>query len=290
MNKTKIEWVKNPDGSQGYTWNPITGCLNRTPEGLCLGGMFPCYAFRLANGRLFKRYTANNNYAPVYSDGKGISTDIVDTFDPFYPRFWPSRLEELHSRNRGLDRIGIGEPKGIFVCDMSDLFGIGIPEDWTNEVLNAIDMNEEHDRFYLLTKQPQNLSKFSPFPENCWVGVTATRSSMFEVATAYLAGIEASVKYVSIEPLLSWNMGPNCMAGYLEERGINWLILGSQTKPYRPPEIELVREIVSAADLAGTPIFLKDNLSRIAGDPRQNFNLYNHFEPMNPVLRQEMPK
>lgn len=22
MNKTKIEWVKNPDGTQGYTWNP----------------------------------------------------------------------------------------------------------------------------------------------------------------------------------------------------------------------------------------------------------------------------
>ena len=28
MNKTPIEWVKNPDGSQGYTSNPITGCLN----------------------------------------------------------------------------------------------------------------------------------------------------------------------------------------------------------------------------------------------------------------------
>ncbi len=23
MNKTKIEWVKNPDGSPGYSWNPI---------------------------------------------------------------------------------------------------------------------------------------------------------------------------------------------------------------------------------------------------------------------------
>ena len=25
MNQTKIEWVKNPDGSQGFTWNPIKG-------------------------------------------------------------------------------------------------------------------------------------------------------------------------------------------------------------------------------------------------------------------------
>ena len=23
---TKIEWVKNRDGSQGLTWNPVTGC------------------------------------------------------------------------------------------------------------------------------------------------------------------------------------------------------------------------------------------------------------------------
>ena len=26
MNRTPIPWVQNPDGSQGYTWNPITGC------------------------------------------------------------------------------------------------------------------------------------------------------------------------------------------------------------------------------------------------------------------------
>ena len=40
MNKTTIEWVVNPDGTQGYTWNPITGCLNS-----CLY----CYARKIAN-------------------------------------------------------------------------------------------------------------------------------------------------------------------------------------------------------------------------------------------------
>jgi len=28
MQKTKIEWVRNPDGTQGYTWNPLVGCKN----------------------------------------------------------------------------------------------------------------------------------------------------------------------------------------------------------------------------------------------------------------------
>ena len=41
MQKTKIEWVKNPDGSQGYTWNPIKGyCPHDCPY---------CYAHRLYN-------------------------------------------------------------------------------------------------------------------------------------------------------------------------------------------------------------------------------------------------
>ena len=28
MNRTKIEWVKGPNGEPGYTWNPVTGCLH----------------------------------------------------------------------------------------------------------------------------------------------------------------------------------------------------------------------------------------------------------------------
>lgn len=39
MNKTKIEWVVNPDGTQGYTWNPIAGCSR---------GCNYCYARKIA--------------------------------------------------------------------------------------------------------------------------------------------------------------------------------------------------------------------------------------------------
>lgn len=61
MQKTNIEWVLNPDGTQGYTWNPITGCLNHTDG--CKGGNFPCYAYKIANGRAKQRYLANKNTA-----------------------------------------------------------------------------------------------------------------------------------------------------------------------------------------------------------------------------------
>ena len=181
-------WARNPDGSPGYTLNPFSGCQNHTPEGLCLGGLFPCYAWKLAHTRLKQRYLANNDGVP--------NADILDygrdMKDPFYPRFWEERLSE------GIFELG-RKPKGIFVCDMSDLFGIGIPDDWIKKILAVCKMscNQQH-RFYLLTKQPQNLIKWSPFPDNCWVGVTATNIDMTVAGLTSLSEIKADIKYISL--------------------------------------------------------------------------------------------
>jgi|GEM_PF-699717 len=196
MNKTKIEWVQNPDGSQGYTHNPMSGCENHTPEGLCLDGLFPCYAYKLAHGRLKERYRANHNIAPLSTGGYPEG----DTYaDPFYPRFWEERMScQFSTRTQ----------QGIFVCDMGDLFGVGIPEQWTRRVIQLIKGYPQH-RFYLLTKQPQNLIKWSPFPKNCWVGVTATnRKALLELSSVFgnpintSGAIRANIKFISFEPLL----------------------------------------------------------------------------------------
>jgi len=281
VNKTKIEWVKNPDGSQGYTWNPITGCLNND-NGLCKGGGFPCYAYKLANTRLKQRYLEHANLAiPDGETHKHLYLKNEHYRDPFYPRFWEERLHEPD-----IEPTKPQHMKGIFVCDMGDLFGIGIPEVWTREVLNIIWSNPWH-RFYLLTKQPQNLIKFSPFPENCWVGVTATDSLMLVEALARLEGIKASVKYVSLEPLLAQINDPTRFFKSLSDclSIVDWLIIGACTGTYsemtrlcalknmsytdkKPfgnkwtlqPKIEWLQEIVEAADKAGVPVFLKDNL------------------------------
>ncbi len=279
MNKTKIPWVKNPDGSQGYTWNPITGCLN---------GCEYCYARRLANTRLKSRYMANDNLAPTR--GEGIipinASSMLDGLDPFYPRFWEDKLYHAWG----------GKPKGIFVCDMSDLFGIGIPQEWTEKVLNLCRLHNEN-RYYLLTKQPQNLIKFSPFPDNCWVGVTATNPLMFYNALDNLRHIEASIKYLSIEPFLEKIKIPDAACLSI----VNQVIIGALTgtkqellclkvaaslalMPYGnkwtlQPKIEWVKEIVVACDKAGIPVFLKDNLHGIVGAKPDSTRW----------LRQEMP-
>lgn len=200
-------WVRNPDGTLGWTCNPLTGCRNCTPEGLCLGGSFPCYAYKLANGRLKQRYLANENY-PEQERYQRV---------PFYPRFWNERLKELTRRNdmlwaddieRTRARPKNTKPIGIFLCDMGDLFGIGVPREWTEKILNEVWGNKGYDRFYVLTKQGQNLHPWSPFPPNCWVGVTATNRQMLLEARKVFdspicsAGIKAKIKYISFEPLL----------------------------------------------------------------------------------------
>jgi len=158
---------------------------------------------------------------------------------------------------------------------MSDLFGIGIPELWTAAILEQVRRNPD-DRFYLLTKQPQNLIKFGPFPDNCWVGVTATNADMFADAIFYLNRIQAPVKYISFEPLLDWATVTN-LDYALGKTGIKWALIGAQTKPFLPPKLEWVEEITRACDKAGIPVFHKDNLKPIFPIPTN-------------TLRQEMPR
>jgi len=265
---------------QGMTWNPITGCLNGCPY---------CYARKLANGRLKSGYLANSNVC---------DQSLSANDDPFYPRFWEDRVRELdptwkskHFTVGGASKV---QPKGIFVCDMSDLFGIGIPEEWTRRVLDVIKSNPQH-RFYLLTKQPQNLIKFSPFPPNCYVGVTATNAKMFKQAIEGLSDIKAKIKYVSLEPMLERIYHELYICQDMVDElvtYVDWVIIGAQTKPYKPPKIEWVSEIVRACDKAGVPVFLKDNLKPLLG--RDYSKGVEGYAPQwaytNHKLRQETPK
>ena len=272
MNHTSIEWAKNPDGTPGYTCNPKTGCLNHT-DGLCKGGGFPCYAYKLANTRLKERYLANKNWdtrTPKEYEG-------YPNLDPFYPRWWPEKLEQIRKRKK---------PAGIFLDDMSDWMGDYWSEEWTRQELQVMRDSPQH-RFYTLTKQPQNLPKWLPFPDNCWVGVTVTDSASLAIACGYLRDIKASIKYLSIEPYLGMILATDMTRMLLIMADIRWLIIGAQTKPYKPPRLEWVKEIATLADKDTIPLFLKDNIYKLAMDrPAEDHDLY--WEDLA-NLRQEFP-
>ncbi|KKN60098.1 hypothetical protein LCGC14_0535670 [marine sediment metagenome] len=275
MNKTQIEWALNPDGTPGYTWNPITGCLN---------GCEYCYARKLANTRLFKRYLDERGILAPEWDG-----DISSQIDPFYPRFWEDRLLDLKTKKPG--RHIFHKPRGIFVCDMSDLFGIGVPTEWTGKVMDTIKECPQH-RFYLLTKQPQNLIKFSPFPDNCYVGITATDAQSCLSGLRGLEEVGAHVKFISFEPLLG-HIGGLWLEDWLKSgTGISWVILGSQTKPTAMPKIEWVQEIVEAADKVGVKVFLKHNLYPLILKEGWANDIFWRPQPnrlLDSELRQEIP-
>jgi len=303
MNPTRIEWTQNPDGTQGYTFNPITGCLNHV-NGMCKGGGFPCYAYRLANGRLKQRYLANENWAPLsYYTDIDKENENHPRVNPFYPRWWPERLYDVPDMEHA-------KPKGVFVCNMGELFGDWIPEEWVKLIMTRIGFWCKQHRFYLLTKQPQNLAKWSPFPDNCWVGVTATDDLGYGLAIKHLAEIDATVKFISFEPLLESPAVVNLTHGEV----VKWVIIGACTGTLNSlkytammypelsllphgkmwtlqPKIEWVQEIVKAADKAGVAVFLKDNLQPVL--PLSWFEGTRWFSwayAKDKQLRQEMPR
>ena len=73
----------------------------------------------------------------------------------------------------------------------------------------------------------------------------------------------------------------------LQEAGISWVVIGSQTKPTKLPEIEWVEKIVKACDEAGVKVFLKNNLKPLLSQE------YNKYPPAwaysQGLLRQEVP-
>lgn len=254
-----------------YIWSFYSGCLN-WKKGICQ--VEKCWA---------KSITERFKYH--YPNG-------------FEPTFYPEAF---------LSPLNLKKPSRIGVAFMGDLFGdwidpgkmINVPmvpglshaEPLREQVFRTINQCPQHS-FLFLTKCPQNLVKWSPFPGNCQVGVTAVNSETFASACLYLRAVEAKLKYLSIEPYLGMIINTKMTQMILELAGINSLIIGAQTKPYKPPKIEWVREIVEACDKAGIAVFLKENLRPILPPEVPTFYyLATPFDEIDqrPTLRQEVP-
>lgn len=259
LSPTAIEYIINRDTTPGVNWRIFSGCENWR-NGVCGGGgqEFNCWAKRLVEGRLKRHYPFG-----------------------FEPTFYPEHLSEPGD---------VRKPTTIAVSFMGDLFGdwpearvyqappfapYTIPMFRVQEaVLDTVRRYAWHT-FLFLTKCPHNLSAWNPWPDNAWVGVTATDSITFAAAYYHLAQVQAKTKYISLEPLLNWDMRTtDPMIHQASQAGVRWIILGAATKPYRPPQISAVREIEAACKKVGIALWIKDNLRPLLGDR----------------LRQERPK
>ncbi len=217
------------------TLNIVTGCNQ---------GCHYCYARKLANGRLKDRYL----------NGGGILlTD--NPADPFAPRFWPQRLDSRMP----------GKPSVIFLNDMSDAWGKWVPDHVILQMLDFCRRNMNHC-FLHLTKNPRRYADFKGrIPGNCWLGTTITSGSEGRDEDLREAA-EKSRKFISFEPLLD-----NVVANGVRLAGIDWVIIGAQTKPDVQPHTVWVKAILEKAQRMGIPVFMKDNL-RLAWINRQTHN------------------
>lgn len=230
--KTTIEWVKNPDGSRGATWNPITGCSKVSP------GCDHCFAERLALGR--------------------------------HRRFYPKGFGEIQLRHDRLDTpLRWQKPKMIFTCSMSDLFHPRVPFDFIRQVFATMEETPRHT-YQVLSKRPGRMAYFARvglegiWPPNVWAG-TSVESARYLPRLDVLARVPAPVRFVSAEPLLSaldlrpWLLPQRGYRPFLDEPPVlSWVICGTESGPgRRPMEPDWARSLRDQCLAASVPFFLK---------------------------------
>ena len=216
MGKTNIDYVTR-------SYNPNTGCLHTLAE---CPTSDKCYARRSAK-----------RFSPLFGPD-------------FQPRWHEHRLQEP---------LGWKEPQRVAVCFQGDLFG-----DWNQSpaglryirrTLDVVFACPQHT-FLFLTKRPEHLARWNPWPVNAWVGTSITGAECpgraLEMLEALMQVKGAPVRWVSYEPVL----GPlTCVPE------IGWLVIGAQTGPRAiRPKPEWLKDACVWAFTHGIPIFEKANL------------------------------
>jgi len=248
MNKTNIEWCD-------MTYNPVTGCLHKCEY---------CYAKQRT--RRFQGYVRDGEittYNPA--GGAAVLTEPLMTEDQFgKPRkaAFPYGFDPTFHKYRLNDPKKTKTPQNIFVGSMCDLFGKWVPDEWIVEVFDSCLAAPQH-KYLFLTKNPIRYSHLDyhgllPKKDNFWYGCTVTDNNSLRTGTdLYELSPHGFNTFMSIEPLL----GPVDF-GMMPE----WVIIGAETGDRHGkivPQISWIKKIVSAADTAGVPIFMKDNLKPV---------------------------
>lgn len=232
MKRTKIAWVRNQDGSQGYTWNPVTGCLH---------GCNYCYARRITERFPYLYYTDHN---PV----------IYRWGNPFAPHFYEERLREP---------IRIKKPSTIFVCSMADLFGDWVDGEWIEQIMKVVEECPRHT-FLFLTKNGGRMCREGNVvdTENAWYGQTCTG-----IADRPLVDVNQRRHFISFEPLLG-DWIPDIK--FLFVRWVIIGSLNKNGIPVRQEDggtrKEWVLSLLERADECGIPVFVKPELYRLYPD------------------------
>ena len=208
---SKIEWTE-------VTWNPTTGCTKISP------GCSHCYAERIAY-----------RFAGMYG----------------YPER-PNHFDVTLRYGRLEQPLRWNKPRVVFVDSMSDLFHRNVPLSFIQQVFTVMRTASKHT-FQVLTKRSARLLEVNAqidWPANVWMGVSVENTDYLFRAD-HLKQVNASLKFVSLEPLL----GP---VPNLDLQGIDWVIVGGESGPKaRPLRKEWIVDIKRTCEKASVPFFFK---------------------------------
>ncbi|KFC74181.1 DUF5131 family protein [Massilia sp. LC238] len=208
---TNIEWTE-------MTWNPTVGCTKISP------GCKNCYAEKMAE-RLMAMST------PGYENG-------------FTLTLLPNRLEDPLRRKK---------PTVYFVNSMSDLFHEDVPFDYIDSVFEVIKRAHWHT-FQILTKRADRLAHYfetRTAPVNAWLGVSVEDRKYGIPRIDQLRTVNATVRFLSIEPLLE-------DLGEMNLTDIHWVIVGGESGPKaRPMKQEWVESIQLQCEEQAAAFFFK---------------------------------
>jgi len=211
MSASKIEWTEE-------TWNPTTGC-NKVSAGCKY-----CYAETMAN-RLQAMGT------PGYENGFNFS-------------IMPERLEQPLKRKKATK---------YFVNSMSDLFHEDMPLSFLDKIMDVIKRTPRHI-YQILTKRENKMADYfstREIPSNIWLGVTVENKKHGLPRVDKLRGLNASIKFLSVEPLLE-------DLGEINLSGIDWVIVGGESGPKaRPMKEEWALNIKNSCEDQSVAFFFK---------------------------------
>lgn len=253
IHRTKIEWAT-------HVWNPITGCNH---------GCRYCYAKRIID-RFAPKMTERPEPGSIIEESPGIfcATKPVRLLDSkgeytrsanfptgFKPTFYSYQLDYPTHKTA---------PCRVFVVAMGDMFGEWVPDEWIEKIFEACAKAPQH-KWIFLTKNPARYLALAgagklPKDSNFWFGSTITTPD-----TPYYWSNQHKT-FVSIEPLLA----PFDEVDIEEVQLADWIIVGNMTgagSKKHQPKREWVEAIVTAAREAGKPIFMKNGLKELWGEP-----------------------
>lgn len=278
MNRSGIEWCD-------HTWNPVTGCRQDCKY---------CYARRMTSrfaGDVRLNLMAKKDYslAPAADGGEDLyvldAPMLNETGNHLvYPFGFAPTLHRYRMKIPGKLKMG----NNIFVGAMADVFGAWVPDEWIKQILDVCKEYPIHN-YLFLTKNPERYIQYGVPTEyeNLWYGTTITCDAD---ADRIASLIMDAWTFVSIEPLQESISKENIKAIC---RIADWIIIGAETgrnKNKVLPEVDWIKNLVTEAEIAKKPVFMKDSLTPIVGEEnmRRDFPAQLQHSEISPKMKKKL--